>query len=76
MSMDGHAPEIINKGPIPMSLYEAATLPSDFIKRPNCSDCGTATQLFGMEAERPGCELLTSVCPKCEHIETAVAKVA
>ena len=42
----------------------------------NCSDCGTATQLFGIEAERLGYELLTFVCPKCEHIETSVAKIA
>ena len=74
MSTDGHA-RTINKGPMPM-LYQAATLHSDSLKRPNCSDCGTATELFGIEAERPGCELLTFVCPKCKHIETAVAKVA
>ncbi len=67
---------IINKGPMPMILYQPATAHSDSIKRPNCSDCGTATQLFGIEAERPGYELLTFVCPRCKHIETAVGKVA
>jgi hypothetical protein len=67
---------IINKGPMPMILYQPATLHSDSIKRPNCSDCGTATHLFGIEAERPGYELLTFVCPRCNHIETAVGKVA
>jgi hypothetical protein len=58
-----------------MSSYQPATLPADRIKQPNCSDCGTATRLFGIEAERPGSELLTFVCPQCKHIETAVAKV-
>ena len=67
---------IINKGSMPMILYQPATAHSDSIKRPNCSDCGTATQLFGIEAERPGYELLTFVCPRCKHIETAVGKVA
>ena len=66
----------INKGPMPMILYQPATGHSDSIKRPNCSDCGTATQLFGIETERHGYELLTFVCPRCEHIETAVGKVA
>ena len=66
---------IINKGPMPMILLPA-TPHSDSIKRPNCSDCGTATQLFGIEAERAGYELLTFVCPGCKHIETAVGKVA
>ena len=67
---------IINKGPMPTILYQPATAHSDSIKRPNCSDCGTATRLFGIEAERPGYELLTFVCPSCKHIETAVGKVA
>jgi len=57
-----------------MIIYELTTPLSDSIARPNCSDCGTATELFGIEAERPGLELRTFVCPKCEHIETAVGK--
>lgn len=59
-----------------MNLYQAVTPHTDLVKPPNCSDCGAATQLYGIEAERPGCELLTFVCPECKHIETAVAKVA
>jgi hypothetical protein len=31
---------------------------------------GTATVLVGIEPERPGYELLTFQCPKCEHFET------
>jgi len=67
---------MINKGLMPMSLYQVATPHTDSVRRPKCSDCGTATHLFGIEAERPGYELLTFVCPKCNHTETAVAKVA
>jgi hypothetical protein len=59
-----------------MILYRPTTLHSGSIRRPNCSDCGTATQLFGIEAERRGYELLTFVCPRCNHIETGVVKAA
>ena len=60
-----------------MILYQPATLHSDSIERPNCSECGSTTDLFGIEAaERSGYELLTFVCPKCEHIETAVERSA
>ena len=55
-----------------MPLYQLATPHSNSIARPNCSACGTATDLFGIEAERPGYELRTFVCPRCDHIETAV----
>ena len=45
------------------------------IDRQNCSQCGTATALFGVEPGRPGHELLTFVCPKCQTIDTAVWKI-
>ena len=32
--------------------------------------------LVGIEAERPGYELHTFQCPKCEHFETAIGKAA
>src|SRR5262245_65270770 len=48
---------------------------SNYIEQQNCSQCGNATLLFGVEPERPGHELLTFVCPKCQHIETAVWKI-
>jgi hypothetical protein len=50
----------------------------DSILRPSCSQCGSPTLLFGIEAEpdRPGYELLTFVCANCQHIETAVGKAA
>ena len=60
-----------------MILYQPAIQPFDSIQRPACSKCGSATQLFGIEAaDRPGYDLLTFVCPECEHIETAVGKAA
>ena len=68
---------ILSQDPIPMILYQPAIRHSDPTKRPTCSKCGSATQLFGIEAAgRLGYELLTFVCPEYEHIETAVRKVA
>ena len=52
-----------------MTLYKPATDHSNSIVRPNCSKCGTATLLFGIESDRPGYELLTFECPNCKHIE-------
>ncbi len=59
-----------------MILYHPTTPDSDSIERPNCCTCGTATILFGIETERPGYELRTFVCPRCDHIETAVGTAA
>jgi hypothetical protein len=53
-----------------------ATLYSDFIVRPSCSECRTATVLVGIESNHPGYELHTFQCPECEHYETAVEKAA
>lgn len=62
---------------MPMVISFQAAMPhSDAIKRPKCSECGAAAELFGIEPERPGYELHTFVCPQCEHIETAVGPVA
>ena len=60
-----------------MILYQPGISYSDFIKRPDCSECGSTTDLFGIEAaDRSDYELLTFVCPNCEHLETAVEKNA
>ena len=53
--------------------FAPITAHSDSIKRPSCSECGTATLLVGIESQRPGYELHTFQCPDCEHFETAVA---
>lgn len=57
-----------------MTTYRPRTPHSDSIIRPNCPSCRTHMNLFGIEAEKPGHELLTFVCPQCEHIETAIGK--
>jgi ribosomal protein S27E len=57
-----------------MTTYEPATPHSDSILRPPCAKCGTKTRLFGIEAEKPGYELLSFECPKCQHIQTAIGK--
>ena len=55
-----------------MTTYQPATLHSDLIKRPDCTNCGTKMRLFGIEPERPGYELLSFECPKCNHLQTAI----
>ena len=55
-----------------MTHYKPATTHSNSIVRPNCTRCGTATLLFGIEAAaRSGYEVHTFECPKCKHIEVA-----
>lgn len=43
----------------------------DFV-RPDCSACGTATLLVGIESERRGCVLHTFQCPNCANFEAAL----
>ena len=57
-----------------MTTYQPTTPHSNSISRPNCSKCGTATLLFGIEPEKPGHELWSFDCPKCNHIETVIGK--
>jgi hypothetical protein len=59
-----------------MTAYRPRTLHSDFIIRPDCPKCGKHMNLFGIEPEKPRHELRTFVCPKCNHIETAIGKIA
>ena len=59
-----------------MTTYQPATPHSDSIERPGCPKCGTKMRLFGIEAERPGYELQSFACPKCNHIETRIGKSA
>ena len=65
--------------------FAPATPHSDSLLRPICSHCGTATFLVGIETAtltvgkgpaRPGYELHTFQCPKCEHFETVVGRAA
>jgi hypothetical protein len=59
-----------------ITVFAPATAHSDGIARPNCSECGTATLLIGIEPERPGYDLHTFQCPNCENFETEVGKAA
>ena len=58
-----------------MTTYQPRTPHSDAIKRSKCFRCGTGMNFFCIEPEKPGFELHTFVCPKCEHTTTAVAKI-
>jgi hypothetical protein len=76
LNIDGQV-QLTGGGRMSIILYPTAVQHSESIQRPNCSKCRSATQLFGIEAaDRPGYDLLTFVCPVCEHIETAVRKAA
>ena len=57
-----------------MTQYQPATPHSNSIKRRACSKCGTTMLLFGIEPDRPGHELHSFECPKCQNIETRIAK--
>lgn len=63
-------------GGIMRAKFAPATPYSDSLERPKCSECGTATELVGIESDQPGYELHTFQCPDCEHFETAVGKAA
>jgi hypothetical protein len=56
--------------------FAPATAYSDSIVCPICSKCRTVTILVGIEPdpERPGYDLYTFQCPKCENFELAVGK--
>ena len=43
--------------------------------RPKCPECQTRMRLFGIESEAPGHKLYSYECPKCQRIETEVAKI-
>ena len=58
-----------------MTTYQPATPHSNSIVRPNCERCKTLTRLFGIEPAEPGFELLTFVCPACDHIEVRQGKI-
>ena len=57
-----------------VTIFQPATPHSDLIKRPDCPKCRTTMRLFGIEAERPGYELRSFECPKCNHIEIAIGR--
>ena len=52
-----------------MTTYQPATPHSNSIERPNSERCGTLTRLYGIEPDAQGFELLTFVCPSCDHVQ-------
>jgi hypothetical protein len=58
------------------AIFAPATPHFDSIVRPDCAECGAATLLVGIEAERPGYDLHTFQCPDCGNFEVAVGKAA
>jgi hypothetical protein len=43
--------------------------------RPDCPQCVAQTYLARIEPEKPGHDLRTFECPRCQHTERAVVKV-
>jgi hypothetical protein len=54
--------------------YRPAMPPSNSIETLACPECGAGMWLFGIEADRPGRELLSFDCPQCQCIETKMRK--
>jgi hypothetical protein len=42
--------------------------------RPDCPQCAAQMYLARIEPEKPGHDLRTFECPRCQHVETAVVK--
>jgi len=42
--------------------------------RPECPKCSALMYLALIEPEKPGFDLRTFECPRCQHVETIVAK--
>ena len=40
--------------------------------RPECPMCATQMYLARIESEKPGHDLRTFECPRCQHVERAV----
>ena len=58
-----------------MTRHQPATAHSNSIERPDCSRCGTAMLLFGIEAESPGrCSL--SSAPGVKTLKPGPAKAS
>ena len=49
-------------------------MPSKPANSPLCSRCGTQSRLVGIEPDKPGHELKTFECPKCQHFDTLVVE--
>jgi DNA-directed RNA polymerase subunit M/transcription elongation factor TFIIS len=47
---------------------------SPIILRPACPKCSTQMHLARIEPEKPGYDLRTFECPRCQHSETVVVQ--
>ena len=54
------------------SEYTLENSPINF--RPECAICSAQMYLAYIEPEKPGFDLRTFECPRCQHVETAVAQ--
>jgi hypothetical protein len=42
--------------------------------RPRCPKCSTPMYLARIKLDKPGVDLRTFECPRCQHVETAVVE--
>jgi hypothetical protein len=55
-----------------MTLAEYTLESSPIAVRPECPTCTAQMYLARIEPEKPGFDLRTFECPRCQHLETVV----
>jgi DNA polymerase III alpha subunit (gram-positive type) len=55
------------------SEYTLETTP--MVEGPACPECLVLMYLVLIEAEKPGFDLRTFECPRCQHVETVVVEI-
>jgi ribosomal protein S27AE len=59
-----------------MTLFEYALENTPIHERPECPACSALMYLALIEPEKPGFDLRTFGCPRCEYTETVVVEFA
>jgi hypothetical protein len=64
----------LQTGELKMTFTEYTQENAPINARPDCPQCASQMYLARIELEKPGHDLRTFECPRCQHIETAVVK--
>jgi ribosomal protein S27AE len=57
--------------------FSAYTLENTPItERPECPECTAFMYLSRIESEKPGFDLRTFECPRCQHVETVAVQLS
>jgi transcription elongation factor Elf1 len=57
-----------------MTFSECTLENTPINERLECPECSALTYLAIIEPEKPGFDLRTFECPRCQHVETVVVK--